>query len=180
MKQTELTAAQQHLSDKITAAYPTDERTSRAAEKGLAACGICALIYVVTRFIYCGFHGRLPLPEIVLLVLMSICISAANRAYRVIELPRYFGRTVDPAPSARPKRILLYALTGLMLGASWTMVDFFGHVTDWGSAPQRIAADIGITSVVCAVCETVIGEIKVHRYNSEAARLEAEENDLSD
>ena len=61
------TVKQQKLADKITQAYPVDERVSAVNDKGLAACGIIAIFYVIGRIIYVGIKGGLALPELVLL-----------------------------------------------------------------------------------------------------------------
>lgn len=67
--------------------------------------GMIAILYVIVRIIYVGFHGGLALPELVLLFLMGLAIRKVNRQHKVHKLPTVFGKVVDPSPKARGKRL---------------------------------------------------------------------------
>ena len=85
MKQGE--AFRKKLAKKLRGAYETDERLDAVNTQGLAACGMIAILYVIVRIIYVGFHGGLALPELVLLFLMGLAIRKVNRQHKVHELP---------------------------------------------------------------------------------------------
>ena len=101
MKQDE--AFRKKPAKKLRGAYETDERMGAVNTQGLAACGMIAILYVIVRIIYVGFHGGLALPELVLLFLMGIAIRKVNRQHKVHKLPTVFGKVVDPSPKARGK-----------------------------------------------------------------------------
>ena len=101
--------------------YKTDERTAQVNEKGLAACGVAAIFYVTFRIIYVGFHGELAVPELVLLFIMAAMMSLVKKKNHLHELPVLFGKRLDPAPEAFPKRLLLYVLSALRLSVAWSI-----------------------------------------------------------
>lgn len=179
MKYTELTGWKKHSAQKMTETYPTDERTQRINEKGLAACGAVAFLYIAGRIIYCGFKGDLAVPELVLLFVMVIVLAAVNRQNQLHELPLVLGKRLDPSPRAKGKRIGLYALNSLIYAASWTAADALIGITGWEPFALGLIADFTIGFATWFFVDFFFYERKIKRYNSYMAQLEAEENDLS-
>lgn len=180
MKYNEMTTAQKMTADRLTANYQLDERTMQVNEKRLAICGVIAIFYVAVRIVYVGFQGNLAVPELVLLFLMFAAGTLVDRRNEIHALPQFMGRTLDPKPAARPKRIGMYLLGALLLSASWTAMDYFGNLIGWSEPVQGVLADIAISTAVFFLIDLIFGEWKVSRYNRYLAKMEAEENDLSD
>lgn len=179
MKYSEMTPAQKKAADKIRSAYPTDERVSAVNEKRMAAAGAIAILYVIVRIIYVGFRGELALPELVLLFLMVFVMWGIDLQNSVHELPKFFGKELDPAPSARAKRFLIYLASSAFLAGSWTAVDYFSGLIERENKLAGAAVDFGIGLVICLLLTAFCGERKVKGYNRYQQQLEAEENDLS-
>ena len=129
--------------------YKADERTAQVNEKGLAACGVAAIFYVTFRIIYVGFRGGLAVPELVLLFVMAAMMSLVKKKNNLQELPVLFGRRLDPAPEAFPKRLLLYVLSALRLSVAWTLLDV--AVRGCGDV---LAAEPHHDRVICAADDT--------------------------
>ena len=179
MKYSEMTPMQQKTADKIRKACPTDERTSQVNEKRLAVAGVIAIFYVIVRIIYVGFHDELALPELVLLFLMVFAMWGVDLQNNVHELPRFFNRTLDPAPSARGKRFLIYLASSAFLAGTWTAADYLTGIVGWENKIIGFVIDFGIMLAVCFLLTAFSGERKVKAYNRYQAQLDAEENDLS-
>ena len=179
MKKSELTGWKKETAEKLTAAYPGDERTARANEKGLAACGAVAFLYIVARLIYVGFHGELALPELVLLFIMFLVLGLVNRQNSVYELPRVLGKQLDPAPAAKGKRFMFYALNALLYSGSFAVADLIVDINHLKPMAFQIATDFAIGFATWFIVDVLYYEHKVKRYNGYMAKLEAEENDLS-
>lgn len=141
--------------------------------------GMIAILYVIVRIIYVGFHGGLALPELVLLFLMGLAIRKVNRQHKVHKLPAVFGKVVDPSPKARGKRLGLYALNGAALALICSLMELFGDITGQGMCVRQFAIAFMMTLVISFLMDLVISERKIQKYNAYIARLEAEENDLS-
>ena len=167
------------MQEKITKRYPVDERISQVNEKRLAVCGVIAIFYVIIRLIYVGFQGELALPELILLFLMAGAMAMVDRKNNIHELPRFLGRPLDPAPSARGKRIGMYLLAAAGLAASWAAMDYICGVVRWDAPIKGVLADTGICVVVFFLFNLIIGESKVRKYNCYMKQAEEEENDLS-
>ena len=167
------------MQEKMTERYPVDERISQVSEKRLAVCGAIAMMYAAVRIIYVGFRGELAVPELVLLFLMVGAMALIDRKNDVYELPRFFGRPLDPKPSARGKRCGVYLLAAAGLAGSWAAADYFCNVFHWGTPETGILADFAVCTVIFFLIDFVWGEHKVKQYNKYQAKLEAEENDLS-
>jgi len=180
MKYDEMNPAQKMTADRMKNAYPMDERTMQVNEKRLALCGVIAIFYVVVRVIYVGFHGELAVPELVLLFLMVAAMTLIDRKNDVHSLPQFMGRTLDPKPSARGKRIGQYLLGAMLLAASWTAMDYFGAFVGWNEPVKGALVDFGISTVIFFLFDLILGEYKVRKYNSYMAKMEAEENNLDD
>lgn len=179
MKYSEMTPAQKKTADRIRKAYPTDERVSRVNEKRLAVAGVIAIFYVIVRIIYVGFHDGLAVPELVLLFLMVLAMWGVDLQNDVHELPRFFGKQLDPAPSARGKRFLIYLGASALLAGTWAAADYFTGLTGWDSRLAGTAIDFGITFAVCFLLTAFAGERKVRSYNRLMQQMQDEENDLS-
>lgn len=174
-------AMRKDLAEKLKTAYPyADERTSMVSEKGLAACGVIAIFYVIIRIIYVGINGGLALPELILLFIMVFAINRVNERNKFFPLPSVMGRALDPAPSAKGKRIALYALNALPLAVSWAVVDMLTNVTGQSGGFGQIVTDFISMFIVAFVFDAFMYEAKVKKYNAHLSELEAEENDLSD
>lgn len=174
-------AMRKDLAEKMKKAYPyADERTSMVSEKGFAACGVIAIFYVLIRIIYVGINGDLALPELVLLFIMVFAINRVNHQNKVFPLPNIMGKALDPAPSARGKRLALYALNALPLAISWTVIDMLTDVTGQSGGFRQLIIDFISMFTVAFVFDSIVYEKSVRKYNAHLAELEAEENDLSD
>lgn len=156
--------------------YKTDERTAQVNEKGLAACGVAAIFYVTFRIIYVGFHGELAVPELVLLFIMAAMMSLVKKKNHLHELPVLFGKRLDPAPEAFPKRLLLYVLSALRLSVTWTLLDVFANITGLDSAPLTVVMDLTLGTLIFALFDMLINEKQIRAYRREQAKLDAEEN----
>ncbi len=179
MKNIEKNNWQVQTADKLTAAYPIDERISDANNKGLAACGVAAIFYVAVRIVYVGMHGSLALPEIVLLFIMVALLGIMKWQSGVVELPLIFGRRLDPEPAARPKRILLYVLNSAVFAACCTAVETIGGLIEHSSLIGGIVQDFVCSIIVFFVIDLLRYEHTIKKYNAQLAALEADENDLS-
>ncbi|MCR5306500.1 MAG: hypothetical protein K6E36_08390 [Oscillospiraceae bacterium] len=180
MKYSEMTPAQQKTADKLRKAASGDERVAQVSEKRLAIAGVIAVFYVVVRILYVGFRGELAVPELVLLFLMVLAMWGVDLQNGVHELPKHFGKELDPAPAARGRRIGFYALAAALLSASWTAADHFLNIFAWKAAgAYGFVTDALIGFAVFFLFNLLSGEWKVRRYNRYMQKLEAEENDLS-
>lgn len=164
--------------EQMVESYKADERTAQVNEKGLAACGVAAIFYVTFRIIYVGFRGGLAVPELVLLFVMAAMMSLVKKKNNLQELPVLFGRRLDPAPEAFPKRLLLYVLSALRLSVAWTLLDVFGKVTGLDSMPLTVVMDLTLGTLIFALIDMLINEKQIRAYRREQARLDAEENRL--
>ena len=174
-------AMRKDLADKMKTKYPNvDERTSMVSEKGFAACGVIALFYVFIRLIYVGIHGELALPELVLLFIMVFAINRVNHQNKVFPLPTIMGKSLDPAPHAKGKRIALYALNALPLAVSWTVIDMLTDVTGQSGGFRQMITDFISMFIVAFIFDTIVYEKSVKKYNAHSAELDSMENDLSD
>ena len=111
--------------------------------------------------------------------MMAGAMALVDRKNDIHELPRFLGRPLDPAPSARRKRIGMYLLAAFGLAASWTAMDFLCKVLPWGTPITGVLADVGISIAVFFLINFILGESKVRKYNSYMKKLEEEENDIS-
>lgn len=176
-------AMRKNLIQKMKTAYPhADERTSMVSEKGLAACGVIAIFYVMIRIVYVGFKGGLAVPELVLLFVMLFAINIVNHQNKVYPIPTIFGKSLDPSPEAKGKRIALYALNALPLALSWALLDMFlfTDITEQSNSISQFIIDFSAMFVVAFIVDTILNENSIRKYNNYSAQLEAEENDLSD
>ena len=92
------------------------------------------------------------------------------------ELPVLFGKRLDPAPEAFPKRLLLYVLSALRLSVAWTLLDVFANITGLDSAPLTVVMDLTLGTLIFALFDMLINEKQIRAYRSEQAKLDAEEN----
>lgn len=176
-------AMRKDLAQKMKTAYPhADERTSMVSEKGLAACGVIAIFYVFIRITYVGFHGDLAVPELVLLFVMLFAINRVNHQNKVYPIPTIFGKSLDPSPGAKGKRIALYALNALPLALSWALLDMFlfTDIMERSNGISQFIIDFTGMFIVAFIADTILNENSIKKYNKYYALLEAEENDLSD
>ena len=171
------TQKQQKLADKITQAYP-DEREQAVNDKGLAACGVVAIFYVIVRIIYVGIKGGLALPELVLLFLMVLAMTVVKRKNNVYELPKstLLGLPLDTSSTrkARITRILNYLGDSVIFGVVMGAFEFFlGH--------ERNISDLVtgfiIAVVISFIIDIIYGEIKVKKYNAYMKTLDDEEDE---
>ncbi len=179
MKNTEMTGWKQRTAQRLSETYPTDERTQRVNEKGLAACGAVAYLYVAARIIYVGIRGSIAVPELVLLFLMMLVLFGVNRQNDVHELPLVLWRRLDPAPAAKGGRIARYALNALVYAGLFAIADLIFGINPVEQTAVQIAMDFAIGLAVWFLVDLIYYEHKIKQYNSYIAGLEAEENDLS-
>ncbi len=142
-----------------------DERAAAANTAGLALCGCAAICYVAVRIIWVGFHGKLAIPELVLLFVMVGLLALANMKSGVAKLPRVFGKELSAAPQDRLKRIGMYALESAVISVAWTILDsltekLFGN----------FIVDFLVCFVICFVIALLIGEFQVKRYLKQLTR----------
>ncbi|MCQ2433674.1 MAG: hypothetical protein MJ062_00360 [Oscillospiraceae bacterium] len=148
-----------------------DERVGLVATNGLALCGAAAFIYVVVRIIWCGIHGALAVPELVLLGIMALCIYLNNRANNVANLPRIFGIQLSAAPQDRMKRFGLYAAEAFAFSLVCGLLDYLAS-HDFSDTWKAAL----ISFVVVFLLNIVMNELAVKRYLAQLTRLNAEEN----
>lgn len=90
------------------------------------------------------------------------------------------GKALDPAPSAKGKRIALYALNALPLAVSWTVIDMLTDVTGQSGGFRQMITDFISMFIVAFSFDTIVYEKSVKKYNAHSAELDSMENDLSD
>lgn len=159
---------------------PTDERTAAVNEKGLAAAGAIAILYVVARLIWCGFHGELAVPELVLLFVMVLVMSAVKKQNGVYDMPRMFGVELDPAHVSLKKRMLYYAAESVIYAGSYTLVDFLLGITSWNRSIGGVIADFAIGFAVWMLITALLNEHAIKKCAAANAALDAEELDAED
>ena len=173
------TVKQQKLADKITQAYPVDERVSAVNDKGLAACGIIAIFYVIGRIIYVGIKGDLALPELILLFVMVAAITFVNGKNHVYNIPTTIlsRRPLDTEPTkkAKKKRLLYYLGDSAIFATAMSAFTFIfekdsRHFTE-------IITEFVICFIISYVFDYFLEERKVKKYNEYMKTLDDEEND---
>lgn len=125
-------------------------------------------------------NGDLAVPELILFFIMMFAISRVNHQNKVYPIPTVFGKSLDPSPTAKGRRIALYALNALPMALSWTLIDMFTDVTGQTGGVTQAAVDFVSMFIVAFIVDTILNENRINKYNKYSAQLEAEENDLSD
>ena len=172
------TPKQQKLADKITQAYPTDEREQAVNDKSLAACGVIAIFYVIVRIIYVGIKGGLALPELVLLFLMVFAMTVVKRKNNFYEPPKsmFLALSLDTSSTRKAKttRILNYLGDSVIFGVVMVAFEFFlDHERDI----SNLVTGFIIAVVISFIIDIIYGEIKVKKYNAYMKTLDDEEDE---
>ena len=172
------TPKQQKLADKITQAYPTDEREQAVNDKSLAACGVVAIFYVIVRIIYVGIKGGLALPELVLLFLMVFAMTVVKRKNNFYEPPKsmFLALSLDTSSTRKAKttRILNYLGDSVIFGVVMVAFEFFlDHERDI----SNLVTGFIIAVVISFIIDIIYGEIKVKKYNAYMKTLDDEEDE---
>ena len=179
MTKREMTPWQRETAARLKEKYPADERTALVNEKGLAACGGIAFLYIVGRLIYCGFKGSLAVPELVLLFVMAAVMASVKRQEGITELPTVLNKRLDPAVMTLPKRMGWYLLDSLFYAGSYAVADLIFGITNGSGTVGGFISDFAIGMAVWFLLTMAMKESAIKRYRKMNAQLEAEENDLS-
>ena len=164
---------------KVSERHPFDERISQVSQMRLAVCGILAIPYILYRIIHAWFSGENAVPELVLLTMMTAATALVERINNVYSMPTMIGRQLNPAPSARGKRITVYLFDAAVIAAAITLLDYFCNFIGWSSSLTGALLLFALAALLTFLFNIVWGEHKVKQYNKYQAKLEAEENDLS-
>ena len=171
------TEYKEKLAERLRKQYPMeDERTAAVNSQGLAAAGSIAILYAVGRMIYFGFRGELALPELILLFVMVIVIVAVQRQHGIFNLPRMFGKVLDPAVIGKKQRLKYYAGEAAIYAGSYSLLDYLTGITGWSRTVGGLLADFAIGFTVWLLGTYLINELRIRRYQQTAAALDAEEN----
>ena len=176
------TERQQKMADKITAAYPVDERVSAVNDKGLAACGVIAIFYSIGRIVYVGFKGSLALPELILLLVMVAAMTMVERQNHVYNCPKTIigGKPLDTGMTkkARKSRMLYYLGDSVVFAVIMSVITFFGDKNSRNIV--SMAVEFGVCLVICFLLDYFLEERKVRKYNEYMNSLCGEEDDKND
>ena len=177
---------QKKLAEKLKKRYPTDERISASNTKALAYCGMAAIAYDVIMITYESFrkNGN-PIPEMILLAVIAIIITAVKRKDRIVERPEAAGKLLDTGTTAgaRIKRFAMYLLESLLFVAGLAAADFISVKAGITPADSRLIDHpraAVIFFVISFLFALILGERKAKKYNAYQKQLDEEENSLDD
>ena len=174
------------IAERIKNRYPTDERVSGSNYKALAYCGIAAIVYDAAMLLYkCLISNGNPLPELILLAVMAIIITAVKHSDKIVEKPAAAGRLLDTGTSAgaRMKRLAMYLLESLLFLGGIFAADFITVKTGITPADSRILdrpRAAVIFFVIAFLFTFIAGEHKAKKYNAFQKQLDEDENCLDD
>lgn len=157
-----------------------DERTAVVNKSALAVCGIIALIYCIIKIVYCLLCGKSAVSETILLFVLLLVTTKVQDKNLLYPPPIIYGKTLDPSPSAKIKRIGWYILNSLPITIILPIADAILKIS--GNPPKilQLIIDFVIMFVIAFLSDLIPNEITIKKYNKLNAQLDEDENDLSD
>ena len=143
----------------------TDERIDGVANKGLAVAGVIAIIYAAAMLAYKIITDQNPIPEVILLVAMSVGVLIVQGKNKVYSFPTtILGKPLDVSQTkeGKIKRILHYVVDALCFGLIFGGLD---HFIDGIRFPE-ILFNVGFACIVSFVFDYLWTEHRVKKYNA--------------
>ena len=158
-----------------------DER-QRLYNMSALTCGLVAglfldIVMIFYHFLTRNIESTYPYIAQILVISIGFCIAARRNAE--VTLPKtLFGKSLntDKTASGFFKRLVWYAADALSITV--VLIAFTAYTE--GKIPGLFISDGIIDFVVFILFDILFGEIRVHRYRKYTAKLDEEENDLSD
>ena len=170
---------QQKIAEKIVETYPVDERVSAVNNKGLAACGVIAILYCIGRIIYVGFaKDNLALPEFVLLIVMVVAITFVERRNHVYNFPKTMsGREIntEPTKKGKKKRILYYFEDSAVFAAAMTAATYIFEKDS--REFSTLAAEFATCIIILFLLDFILTENQVKGYNKYLKSLDEDDEE---
>lgn len=171
------TERQQKTADKITSAFPTDERITQASNNSLAVMGVVGILAVIISLVYRIVTDQNPVPELLTVGAMFIAMTISSRRNHVYDIPKsFFGKELDTSMTkeGKRKRMKHYLADSLVFVVVFTLISFVAE-SKFVMPDALISAAIGFA--VCLVMDLLLEEGQVKRYNKYLDSLESDDEE---
>lgn len=157
-----------------------DERTAVVNKSALTVCGIIAFVYCIVKIVYSLFCGKSAVSETVLLFILLFAATKVQDKNELYSLPIIYGKVLDPSPAAKVQRIGWYILNSLPLAVILPIADVLLKIS--GDPPKiiNLIIDFLLMFTISFLSDLIFNEITIKKYNGLNAKLDEDENDLSD